>query len=61
MVVLRMWSASSSEVTFGVFLVLAYAGDNNAFAADLPDGHNVRYKGAQVAGLQERGGSTTHL
>ena len=33
----RILSASSSEVILGVFFVLAYAGDNNALTADLPD------------------------
>ncbi len=37
-------------MTLGVFLVLAYAGDNNAFTADLPGGQNAVLQGAQVAG-----------
>jgi hypothetical protein len=45
MMVLRISSASVSDVILGVFLVLAYAGDNNAFTADLPDGHNAVLQG----------------
>jgi len=55
MTVLRIRSASSSEVILGVFFILAYAGDSNAFTADLPKGHMQRYKSAQAAVLQESG------
>lgn len=55
MMLLRITSASPSEVILGVFLVLTYAGDSNAFTADLPNSHMQRYKGAEAVVLQGRG------
>ena len=59
MMVLRRMSASPSEVTLGVFLVLAYAGDNNAFTADLPDGHNAMLQRCTAGRIAEEWAAAT--
>lgn len=51
MILWRRLCACSSDVILGVFLVFAYAGDSNAFTADLPESHNTALERRVCGGI----------